>query len=292
MLIIAGSLLAQPAIPNPTMYLNQHPPDLVPSLFAPNLVSSKDHYEYGSVFSKDGKEFYYAIIINEKPQIRCIKFDNKVWTAPQTVIGSNQYEYNDPFLSPDGKRLYFISDRAADGRGKKKDFDIWYIERKKGGWSDEPVNAGPNINTDKNEYYMSFTADETMYYSSNGSTSPSTDKNYDIRFSRFIKGQFRASQPLTNRVNTDHYEADVFVSPDEQYVIFCAERPDGFGQGDLYISFKSKTGEWQPARNMGSVINTSGYEFCPFVTGDGKYFFFSKDGDIYWVSAAVIDSFR
>ncbi|GAB3770356.1 hypothetical protein GCM10028818_07960 [Spirosoma horti] len=139
---------------------------------------------------------------------------------------------------------------------------------------------------------MSFTAEGTMYFSSNGGTDPSTDKNYDIRFSRYDKGQFQASQFLTNRVNTEHYEADVFVAPDEQYLIFCAERPDGFGQGDLYISFKSKAGEWQQAQNMGSVINTSGYEFCPFVTGDGKYFFFSKDGDIYWVAASVIDSLR
>ncbi|MGM9508562.1 hypothetical protein ACS5NO_12570 [Larkinella sp. GY13] len=272
--------------------MNQNLPGRIPSVFAPDLVSLKDHYEYGSVFSSDGTEFYYAVIINKKPQIRCIRFENKAWTAPKTVIGSDRYEYNDPFLSPDGNRLYFISDRAVDGQGQKKDFDIWYLERKKDGWSTVPINAGTAINTSKNEYYMSITKAGTMYFSSNGGTDASTDKNYDIRFSRSVMGKFQASQPLPPAVNTTHYEADVFVSPDEQFVIFCAERPDGFGKGDLYISFKNNTGEWQQAKNMGSAINTGAYEFCPFLTNDGKYLFFSRDGDIFWVETAVIDGLK
>lgn len=291
-LIFSGSLLAQRAIPPTLLYLKQTPPGLTPGVFAPGWVSLKDHYEYGSVFSKDGREFYYAVIINQKPQIRCIRYENQTWRAPQTVIGSDQYEYNDPFLSPDGKRLYFISDQAADGQGPKKDFDIWYLERRKDGWSDRPINAGSGINTDKNEYYMSFTREGTMYFSSNGGTSPATDKNYDIRYARYAKGTFEPSQKLTRAVNTDHYEADVFVSPDEDYIIFCAERPDGHGQGDLYISFKSKSGQWQPAKNMGSAINTEAYEFCPFVSSDGNYLFFSRSGDIFWVDAKVIQALR
>lgn len=292
LVLFSGSLLAQRSTPPTSPYLSETPPGLTPSVFAPGKVSLNDHYEYGSVFSNDGREFYYAVIINQKPQIRGIRYENKGWRAPKTVIGSDQYEYNDPFLSPDGKRLYFISDQAADGRGPKKDFDIWYLERHKDGWSDRPINAGEAINTGKNEYYMSFTKDGTMYFSSNGGTSPAMDKNYDIRFSRFVKGRFEPSQKLPNTVNTDHYEADVFVSPNEDYIIFCAERPDGYGQGDLYISFKSKSGQWQAAKNMGTVINTDAYEFCPFVSRDGKYLFFSRSGDLFWVKAQVIDTLR
>jgi len=291
-LISSGTLLAQTAVPSAVAYLNQPPPGLASKVFAPGTVSLKDHYEYGSVFSNDSREFYYAVIINGKPQIRCIRFENNAWTAPKTVISSDKYEYNDPFLSPDGQRLFFISDRAADGTGPKKDFDIWYIERKNDGWSDAPVNAGPGINTAKNEYYMSFTNDGTMYFSSNGGTDAANDKNYDVRFSKYSGGQFQPSQKLSTAVNTEHYEADVFVSPDEQYLIFCTERPGGLGKGDLYISFKSKTGEWQPAKNMGPAVNSEGYEFCPFVSSDGKYLFFSRDGDIFWVNAEVVEGLR
>lgn len=292
LLILPNTLLAQTTIPERSMYLNQKLPGIAPTVFAPDLISLKDHYEYGSVFSRDGKEFYYAVIINDKPQIRYSQFVDNTWTAPKTVIGNARYEYNDPFLSPDGKRLFFISDQAKDGKGDKKDFDIWYLEREKDGWSQIPVNAGPAINTEKNEYYMSFTKTGTMYFSSNGGTDQATDKNYDIRSSRFSKGEFKPSIKLISAVNTEHYEADVFVSPDEQYMIFCSERPGGHGKGDLYISFKSKSGDWQKAKNMGSTINTEGYEFCPFVTSDGKYLFFSRDGDIFWLQSGVIESLR
>lgn len=50
-------------------------------------------------------------------------------------------------------------------------------------------------------------------------------------------------------MNTEHYEADVFVSSDEQYVIFCSERPGGLGKGDLYISFNDNSGKRQKAKN-------------------------------------------
>ena len=83
-----------------------------------------------------------------------------------------------------------------------------------------------------------------------------------------------------------------FISPDEQYIIYCAERPDGYGKGDLFISFKDGKGQWQAAKNMGNAVNTSGYEFCPFVSADGKHLFFSRDGDIYWVDAQVIKTLR
>lgn len=292
LLLVSPNTLLGQAIPESSLYLNQKFPGPVPSLFAPNVVSSKSHYEYGSTFSKDGTEFYYAVIINSKPQIRWIRFVDNAWTTPQTVIASNAYEYNDPILSPDEKRLYFISDQAQNGKGEKKDFDIWYLERQKDGWAQTPVNAGPAINTKKNEYYMSFTKAGTMYFSSNGDTDQTTDQNYDIRLSRFSTGAFEPSEKLLDAINTEHYEADVFVSPDEQYVIFCSERPGGLGKGDLYISFKDNNGKWQKAKNMGNVVNTEGYEFCPFVTGDGKNLFFSRDGDIFWISATVIESLK
>lgn len=219
------------------------------------------------------------------------KFVNNTWTQPATIMGHEKYGYNDPFLSPDQKRLYFISDRALDGKGELKDIDIWYSERTKDEWS-EPVNAGNEINTDKHEYYISFTSKGKMYFSSNGGTTEETKKNHDIRTSEYARSKFQPSVKLGDAINTPEYEADVFVSPNEDYIIFCSERPGGKGSGDLYISFKDNKGAWLPAKNMGEPVSTDGYEFCPFVTSDGKYFFFSRSGDVYWVSAEIINTLR
>ncbi|WP_128548843.1 PD40 domain-containing protein [Larkinella soli] len=275
-----------------TLYLGQTPPHQGQQLFAPGLISLKEQYEFGSVFSRDGNEFYFAVELQRgKPFLQYCKRQNGQWTKPQTLLTHEQYSFNDPFLSPDQQRLYFISDQPLNGKGPKKDVDIWFIQRQGQGWS-EPVNAGPAINSPKNEYYVSFTSTGTMYFSSNRGTSKEQDKNYDIYTSRYEKGTFQPAQKLGSAINSEHYEADVFVAPDERYLIYCAERPDGKGQGDLWISFKDKNGAWQPAKNMGSAINTPGYDFCPFVTADGKYLFLSRDGDIYWVSAQIIQTLK
>jgi hypothetical protein len=272
-------------------YLNQTPPGSTPKLFAPEIVSLKSRYEFGSVFTRDGREFYYAVEGGQRPHIECIKYENNKWSAPVKVLVSDKYGYNDPFLSPDEQKLFFISDQAMDGKGDKKDIDIWYVQREKGGWS-KPVNAGKEINSPHNEYYISFTKGGRMYYSSNKQAENVKSNQYDIYTSSFTKTAFGSSTKLGDAVNSEHYEADVFVSPNEDYLIYCAERPDGFGRGDLFISFKDSKGQWGKAKNMGNAINSQGYEFCPFVTADGKYLFFSRDGDILWVDAKVISDLK
>lgn len=282
---------SQADLSDTTLYFGQKPPGLVAEVFAPGIISLKDRYEYGSVFSRNGGEFYYSAIVNKKPQILMHELKNGHWRSPVIILASEKYEYNDPFLSPDQTKLFFISDRPIDGQGDVKDFDIWYIERTKDGWS-EPKNAGKEINTIKNEYYMSFTDEGTMYFSTNGDTGQADEKNFDIRYSKLVDNKFTPSQKVSAAINTEYYEADVFVAPDESYLIFCAERPDGMGKGDLFISFKDKNGNWQSSKNMGKRINSEGYEFCPFVSKDGKYLFFSRDGNIFWIDATVIDSLR
>jgi hypothetical protein len=289
--LFTGLSQAQTTKPSTVNYLNQEPPGLTPKVFAPGIVSLKDRYEFGSVFSRDGKEFYYAVEGGQRPHIEFIKYENNQWSKPVKLLVSDKYGYNDPFLSPDEQKLFFISDQAMDGTGDKKDIDIWYVQRDGKGWS-KPINAGKEINSAHNEYYISFTKGGTMYYSSNKEAENVKSNKYDIYTSPFVKTSFGTSTKLSSAINSEHYEADVFVSPDEEYMIYCAERPDGDGKGDLFISFKNAKGEWAAAKNMGKAVNTAGYDFCPFVTADGKYLFFSRDGDIYWVDAKVIDGLR
>lgn len=271
-------------------YLGQPDPGSAPTLFASGLVSTEGQTEFGSVFSKDGKVFYYAAEPNGKAEIRSIRFKNNAWGKSEVVLIHNRYGYNDPFLSPDEKRLYFISDRALDGKGDNKDYDIWYIEKKGDRWS-EPINAGDKINSSKNEYYISFTKTGTMYFSSNRNTLEGTN-NYNVYSSESIKGEFQTPVKLCNSINSDFYEADVFVAPDESYLIFSADKPGGYGGGDLYISFRNANGTWTDAKNVGNEINGERSEYCPFVTADGRYFFYTKENDIFWVNTSFIDKLK
>jgi Tol biopolymer transport system component len=271
-------------------YLGQEEPKLQSEIFAPGIVSKVDEYEFGSVFSKDGSEFYYGVDVDGKAEIRhIIRIDNK-WSEPKKIDFNGNYSYNDPFLSPDGNKLYFISDMPLTGSGNKKDIDIWYATRKGDGWS-EPINAGKMINSEKDEYYISFSKGGTIYFASNAETNQGDKWNFDIYYSELKEGVYQKPQKMCDRINTVGYEADVFISPDERYIIFCSSRKDGYGQGDLYISFK-KNNKWSKAVNMGESINSEGHELCPFVTDDGKYFFYTSNKDIYWVDAGIIESYR
>lgn len=272
-------------------YLGRNEPGLTPKKFAPDLVSLSDQSEFGSIFSGDGKEFYYAVDIAGKAEIRFMRLQKGQWTKPITLLSDEVFSYNDPMLSPDESKLYFISDQPFDNSQKKKDYDICYVERTKNGWS-MPVNAGSPINSDKHEYYVAFSESGTMYFSSNRKISAETRDNFNIFSSTKASGSYQRPIPLNDSINTKGYEADVFVARDESYIIFCGDRADGYGRGDLYISFKKSDDTWTRAKNMGKTINTSGHELCPFVTRDGKYFFYTSNQDIYWVNAQILNDLK
>lgn len=272
-------------------YMGQPEPGITPKMFAPNFISTEEQ-EFGAVFNKEGTAFYFGVDVGGRNEIRYSTMKQNQWTQPMALLTHEKYSYNDPFLSNDQNRLFFISQRALDGIGKEKDIDIWYVHKIDDGWS-EPINAGSNINTPGNEYYISFTNDGTMYFASNGHPRKDTSRtDHDIYYAKYTDHTFQKPVALDSSVNTTAYEADVFISPDESYLIFCSTRKGGFGRGDLYISFKNPEGKWTRAVNMGDQINSVHYEYCPFVTQDGRFLFYTSNQDIYWVSTQIIDNIR
>ncbi|GLR19924.1 hypothetical protein GCM10007940_45400 [Portibacter lacus] len=272
-------------------YLAQKPPSLEAEVFAPGHISRNQISEFGSVFNKDGTAFYYGIDIDGRTEIKYTELIKNKWSEPITILSHINYGFNDPFLSNDEQRLYFISQKALEDNTSKQDHDIWYVKKIGEKWS-EPINAGTNINTKYNEYYMSFTEKGSMYFSSNKKSENENGQSFDIYYADILNGEFQEAIRLGESINTNSYEADVFVDPDEQYLIFCSIRPGGKGRGDLYISFKDTDGSWTEAITMGDKINTKNHELCPFVSKDGKYFFYTSNQDIYWISAEIIDELK
>ncbi len=272
-------------------FIDSDKPSLVAKKFASGFISKSNEYEFGSIFSKDATEFYFAVSVKGKGDIRYTHLEDNKWTTPKTIISHPKYGYNDPFLSPDEQRLYYISDMPRNANDTIKDIDIWYSKKENGSWS-APINAGMNINSDKNEYYISFTASGTMYFASNKNAAANKNNDFDIYAASNTKGTFDIPKKLSAAINTKGYEADVFIAPDESYIIFAAERKEGLGRGDLYISFKDANNKWLPAKNMGLAINTTGHELCPFVSYDGKYFFYTSKKDIYWISTEIFKQYK
>jgi Tol biopolymer transport system component len=218
--------------------------------------------------------------------MKFMKLENDQWTPPQPAPFVSPQNDCDPIFSHDGKRLYFISTRPKKDRGGSRDWDIWYVERKDGGWS-EPINIGSPVNSDVDEYYVSLTTEGTIYFASNRAGGMGS---FDIYRSQRVDGDYAKPENLGAAINTQHLEHDPFIAPDESYLLFTSvDRPGGFGTGDLYISTRQKDGTWSEAKNLGKIFNTNGYDFCPIVSPDGKYFFFTRKGDIYWVRIEAIE---
>jgi hypothetical protein len=111
----------------------------------------------------------------------------------------------------------------------------------------------------------------------------------DIYKSVFKNGEFTEPVNVGAPVSSEYNEGDVLIAPDESFLIFVSvDRPGSYGSGDLYITFRKDDGSWSDPINLGEKINTEHYDFCPVITPDGKYFFYSSNGDIYWVDAEIL----
>ena len=82
------------------------------------------------------------------------------------------------------------------------------------------------------------------------------------------------------------------VSPDGSYIVFSGRGKDSFGGNDLYVIHKKKDNTWTSPKNLGKEINTKNFESSPTISRDGKFLFFSRKGDIWWVSLTTITNLK
>ncbi|MBU1014754.1 MAG: hypothetical protein KKG99_17295, partial [Bacteroidetes bacterium] len=114
---------------------------------------------------------------------------------------------------------------------------------------------------------------------------------YGIYKSQFINGEYAKPEFLPKEINKSKYfgASHPFIAPDESYLILDAPIN---GNSGLFISYKKEDGSWTEAVAFGHPINTEAYEGIATVSPDGKYLFFNRDNDIYWVSTKIIEELR
>lgn len=241
------------------------------NLFLPGIVNT-GLFEMNSSFSRSGDEFYFSVAdpFQNFNAIVSVKKEENKWVNPEIVNFSGQFSDFDPFLTQYGKRMYFCSRRPlAQNDESVGDANIWYIDKKEGNWG-QPKALDSLVNSSYDEYYVSLSKNGKLFFSS---TREGGTGMWDIYYSYNNK-----VLNLGKSINTKYREWDPFIAPDESYIIFTSDRPNGFGGGDLYISFKNTKGEWNTPVNLGKDVNTSDYEYCPYISSDGKYLYFSRFG--------------
>ena len=127
-----------------------------------------EHDEGAAAFSPDGSTMYLARAVRQDwpttVEIYTSTRSEAQWSAPQKfeITADTLSNYTDPFVSPDGKWLYFASDMPGGQGGT----DIWRINLKDKHGTLE--NLGPQINTKGNERFPNVRTDSLLYFSSNG----------------------------------------------------------------------------------------------------------------------------
>lgn len=254
--------------------ISQSSDSIIPALeLSSNFPNIRD-----IAISSSGMEGYISLqsaLEDESVLVRIKKVKNK-WVEDGIAPFSGQYYDLEPFLSKDNLRLYFVSNRPInDSISEPKDFDIWYVEREtiNAEWG-LPINIGTPVNTEYNEFYPSLTQNNNIYFTSDKPTSKGKD---DIFYSAFQNNAYSEPISLSDSINTVGYEFNAFVAHDESYLIFTAyNRLDGYGSGDLYISYRDENLAWSKAVNLGEGINSKFMDYCPFIDDDSKTMYFTS----------------
>ena len=228
--------------------------------------------------AKTNDEAYFSIQSpnQDLSHIVVMKKINNEWTDPVLMPFCDEFMYLEPFLTSDGKRLFFVSNRPLnDIEQVKKDFDIWYVQRDDvhKQWSN-PINLGSSVNSNYDEFYPTLSENNNLYFTM---VSPSGIGNDDIYFCEWNGMEYSKPQMLNKIINSAGYEFNAFISKDESFLIYTKyNADDGYGSGDLYISRKDSLGEWQEAINLGNVINTKHMEYCPYYDSANEILYFTS----------------
>lgn len=269
-------------------YMGETPPDTIPKVFAKGVISMKDRWEGNLNFSPDGNELYFNVFIDSIKTIYQSIRKNGKWTEPtamKELEGQNTWE---PFISWDGQQLYFVSDRPPgnpEWNGR-----IWYMDRDDNRKWSAPRYLDLKVPVEKGLWFPNVTKNGVLYFGAALKTIDSVGQGdmytMDLQELRI---------EMLGEICSSEEDWDPFVAPDESYILWASDRSGGYGNTDLYVSFRDTiNGTWGEPKNLGRDINTKNYEVAPRITPDGKYLFFDRPikgtQDIFWVSTKVIEN--
>ncbi len=274
-------------------YLGQKPPGMTPEIFAPGIVSTVEHGEYGGHFSPDGKMFIFTRRVEGQPgRLYFSEYKENKWTIPEVVPFG--YETNDsqPCFFADGKRLIFVSGRPEPNKTEDGEHhNFWVVDYDGSGWG-KPYLLDPDINLGERRVCPSVSKNGNLYFS--GNYKKPGDK--DIFLSRLVNGKYTEPENLGSSINTNYYEQHVFIAQDESYILFDSYRPAGYEKSNIYISYRKEDNSWTEAKILSEAVNSEQYDWYPVVTPDEKYILFTRTGygemDIYWVSVKIFEKLK
>ncbi len=281
-------------------YLGQELPGIMPKLFAPSIINT-DSIEINTVFNSSFTEVFFTRIIDGSFVIHHSELIDGNWTVTQPIQMYSDQDANsvaiDPSITQDGNTMYFLGISPEDRSNNAKP-DIYKSQKIGGKWQIASKVEYPISTEEYAESYPVVVADGSIYFTSDR---PDSFGKRDIYRAQYLgDGKFDTPVNIGLSVNTEKSERSTYVSPDESFLITANTYTDEKG---FAVSFK-KNNKWQTPIyfDLGEPFVNDLIYFCPYMSPDSKYFFFSKrhsnppdsgwkgvtKGEVYWVNADVI----
>jgi Tol biopolymer transport system component len=236
------------------------------AVFAPGVISTPFE-EVAATFMPDGNTVYFAQ--GTIAMAVCFaKQANGKWNKPNVASFSGRWGDWDPFLAPDGKRIYFVSNRPLDTTAEnklKRTTHLWFADNLGGDkWSaPQYINAPFNLDGIGNFAPSVSRAKDLFFFS------PQRDKAGKARsyYAKWLGDHY--DEPKVLLLKGDDEIGDPCIAPDERYVIFV----DG---NDLYISYR-KGDSWSDGEKLGPQVNSGESNYDPTVSPDGKTLYYTSN---------------
>ena len=207
--------------------------------------------------------------------INAIQFN----TEPENLGPNVNSAYSDlsPHITPDGKTL-FISRYPENNNGKN---NIWVSSLQEDGTWSIAKNVGTPLNVQgSSTSVQSITPDGNTLLLSNiyryfdGSVSGG---GCSISWRQRGGWAFPKAQTIDKFENKNQY-VNYCLSNSGRFLLMAIEKKKGYGEKDLWVSFKELENNWSKPVNLGAIVNTKGGEFSPFLAADDKTLYFASDG--------------
>ena len=230
--------------------------------------------QMGLTFSPDGQTAYWVEWNGEWGSsnagariIYTAERRGDAWSEPEAMSFTGSYSDDDPFVSPDGQWLYFVSERPVDISDETPDANIWRhslveIDRL------ELLS----VNSGAAEYSPIVTESGALYFASARDGGPGQG---DIYRAPAVDDGFGDPEALGAAVNSPTGEWNLWVSEDEDELIFeASSRPSNVSvPGDLYYSWRTESG-WSAAVPLAS-LNSPGSDLMPRLSHDRETLYYT-----------------
>lgn len=194
------------------------------------------------------------------------------------VVNSSKGDFA-PTITADGRTMFLVTERSGS---KLQDFySTTSAEGNDTVWA-QPYNEAL-INSEYFDGAASIAADgQTIYFATNRSD-PEAAGNVDIWVAELDGKDWKNAREIGAPINTTKWETQPAISPDGKKLFFASNREGKIGaQGtknvDIFMSRQLADGRWTEPVNLGSKVNTPGYDGSPFLAADGTTLYFATNG--------------